>query len=170
MNINTHLADALNLAPIEEPEEQMIQPVEVTKELTTQEVFDQVDKIAAALPAVNGLDSSDEELDELANIALEAHKEIMNLGFNVDMKHAGEVLSVASNMLAHAITAKTNKIQKKLKMVDLQLKKLRIDQNEKAQNPAAPAGSIPGKATEIDRNELLLQLLNRNSKNGNSDK
>jgi hypothetical protein len=64
---------------------------------------------------------------------------------------------VASNMLGHAITAKTAKLNKKLKMIDLQLKKAQLDQklaskSEEIEN--TPVGE--GKA--LDRNELLKML------------
>ena len=42
---------------------------------------------------------------------------------NVDSRWASDIFGVASTMLGHAITAKTAKLNKKLKMVDLQLKK-----------------------------------------------
>jgi hypothetical protein len=47
----------------------------------------------------------------------------MDLGMNVDSRWASDIFGVASTMLGHAITAKTAKLNKKLKMVDLQLKK-----------------------------------------------
>jgi hypothetical protein len=54
----------------------------------------------------------------------------MDLGMQVDSRFASEIFSVASNMLGHAITAKTAKMDKKLKMIDLQLKKMRLDQQQ----------------------------------------
>lgn len=164
MNINTNLEDVLNLAPIEDDEqdETKLVPVEIGSDLTTPEVLDRVDKIASALPEVKGLEASDQELDDLADMATRAYKDILELGFNTDPRHGAEVLQVASNMLAHAITAKTNKIQKKLKMIDLQIKKQRVDQYEREQNKE-PAGAIPSKATEIDRNTLVEQLMKKKS-------
>lgn len=164
MNINTNLESVLNLAPIDDDDEKDIVPIEVPPELSTREVFDQVDKIAAALPYVSGLDASERELDDLADLAVKAHKDIMDLGFNVDMKNAGEILSVAANMLGQAITAKTSKIQKKLKMIDLQIRNRRLDLLEAEKNPKAPEGSPIGQATEIDRNDLLDQIRNRTPK------
>jgi hypothetical protein len=60
----------------------------------------------------------------------DSYDELMTLGMQVDSRFASEIFSVASNMLGHAITAKTAKLDKKLKMIDLQLKKMRLDQQQ----------------------------------------
>jgi hypothetical protein len=88
-----------------------------------QTLDDAIDKIDAALPAVRGLESTDQEMDELAGLATSSYKDLMDLGMQVDSRFASEIFSVASNMLGHAITAKTAKLDKKLKMIDLQMKR-----------------------------------------------
>jgi hypothetical protein len=58
-------------------------------------------------------------------------------------------------MLGHAITAKSNKIEKKLKAIDLQMKKYKIDKD----SPEAGGDVINGQGYVItDRNELLKKL------------
>ena len=82
------------------------------------------DKIAAALPQVKGLgDIADGELDSLAQKAQDAYDDIMDLGMNVEARYSGRLFEVAASMLGHAISAKSAKLDKKLKMVELQLKK-----------------------------------------------
>ena len=66
-----------------------------------------IDKIDSALPAVRGLDATDTEMDELAGLATSSYRDLMDLGMQVDSRFASEIFSVASNMLGHAITAKT---------------------------------------------------------------
>lgn len=146
-----------NLAPpdddISVTENDAIQP---TAEITevTEEILGDIDKIESALPAVRGLEASDSEMDELADLAKESYQNLMDLGMNVDSRYSSEIFSVASNMLGHAISAKNAKINKKLKMIELQLKKLRLDQT------ADPQENIPtGQGHVLDRNELLKQLL-----------
>ena len=78
---------------------------------------DTINKIDAALPAVKGLESTDTEMDELAGLATGSYKDLMDLGMQVDSRFAAEIFSVASNMLGHAITAKTAKLDKKLKKI-----------------------------------------------------
>ena len=81
-----------------------------------------IDKIDAALPGVRGLEANDTEMDTLSKMATDSYDELMTLGMQVDSRFASEIFSVASNMLGHAITAKTAKMDKKLKMIDLQLR------------------------------------------------
>jgi hypothetical protein len=113
-----------------------------------------IDKIDSALPAVRGLESTDQEMDELADLAKNSYNDLMDLGMQVDSRFASEIFSVASNMLGHAITAKTAKLDKKLKMIDLQMKKLRLDQ----QQPDAVAAQ-QGTGVVLSRNELLERIL-----------
>lgn len=124
-----------------------------------------IDKIEQALPAVRGLEASDVEMDSLANKATESFDDLMNLGMQVDSRYASEIFSVASQMLGHAITAKTAKMNKKLKMIDLQLKKARLDQIE------GDSSGVPnGEGRVIDRNELLKHLVQRSTEKTNSGK
>jgi hypothetical protein len=120
-----------------------------------------IDKIDNALPLVKNLDSSDQELDELADLAKEKFQDLMDLGFNVDTRFAGEIFSVASNMLGHAVSAKTAKINKKLRMVELQLKKARLDQQTDEVNPAITVGQ----GQVLSRNEVLEKFLNERKQN-----
>ena len=114
------------------------------------------DKIAAALPQVKGLgDVSDEEFDSLAQRATDAFDDLMDLGMNVEARYSGRVFEVASTMLKNAIDAKAAKIDKKLKMVELQLKKQKIDQDTKLDSDA----DITGTGVIIsDRNSLIEKL------------
>ena len=97
------------------------------EEITT-DTADALDKIEAALPQVRGLEASDTEMDELARLATDSYKDLMDLGMQVDSRFASEIFNSASSFLGHAITSKTAKINKKLKMLDLQLKKASLDQ------------------------------------------
>ena len=101
-----------------------------------EKTYAEFDKISSALPQVKGLgDLSDLELDKLAIEAEESYKNLMDLGMNVDSRYSGRIFEVASTMLRNAIDAKGSKIDKKLKMVELQLKKLKIDKTGKDDTP-----------------------------------
>lgn len=118
----------------------------------------QLDKIELALPAVRGLESSDSEMDALAGKAQESFDNLMDLGMNVDSRYASEIFNVASQMLGHAITAKNAKINKKLKIIELQLKKAKLDIDSGSDNNLPTAeGHI------LDRNELLNRLLHKSN-------
>lgn len=118
-----------------------------------------IDRIDQALPQVRDLDGADQELDELSDMARDKFEDLMNLGMNVEARFSGQILQTAGVLLGHAITAKQAKIDKKLKMIDLQLKKLRLDQTAQ-RNDRQP--SIDGSAVVVDRNTLLKQLLESN--------
>lgn len=120
------------------------------------ESLDTLDKIEQALPAVKGLEASDNEMDSLAGKAMESYDNLMDLGMQVDSRYASEIFSVASQMLGHAITAKTAKLNKKLKMIDLQLRKAKMDREA---GDAAPIPTAHGQL--LDRNELLKHLSRR---------
>jgi len=139
----------------------------ITKE-TLQALDEAIDKVDAALPAVRDLDASDTEMDALSKTAQDSYRELMELGMQVDSRFASEIFSVASNMLGHAITAKNSKLDKKLKMIDLQLKKMRLDQQQQIIDKKAAEDDPPpqtGEAAVLSRNDLLERLLQRNQQN-----
>ena len=134
-----------------------------------------IDKVDSALPAVKGLDASDAEMDELAQLAVDSYRDLSELGMQVDSRFASEIFSVASNMLGHAITAKNSKLDKKLKMIDLQLKKMRLDQQQqlidqkKNSDDDVPPGTIPAEGHVLSRNELLDRLLGDRKQNSKKE-
>ena len=117
------------------------------------EINNTIDKIDCALPGVRGLDASDQEMDDLATKATESFDNLMDLGMQVDSRYASEIFSVAGQMLGHAITAKKAKMTKKLKMIDLQLRKAKLDQDTGNTNDMPTAQGVV-----LDRNELLRRL------------
>lgn len=122
-----------------------------------QNTLSELDKVQAALPQVRGLEASDTEMDELATKATKGFDDMMDLGMNVDSRWASDIFGVASQMLGHAITAKTAKLNKKLKMVDLQLKKANLDQKAVANKDE----TVDGTGVVLDRNALLDRLLSK---------
>ena len=117
------------------------------------------DKISAALPQVKGLgDISDSEFDELAQRATDAYDDLMDLGMNVEARYSGRIFEVAGTMLKNAVDAKAAKIDKKLKMIELQLKKQKLDQDSKTDSDSM---DITGTGVIItDRNSLIEKLKN----------
>ena len=91
---------------------------------------DELDRISASLPPVKGLgDAADAEFDALAQRATAAYDDLMDLGMNVEARYSSRIFEVAGGMLKNAIDAKSAKIDKKLKMIELQLKKQKLDQD-----------------------------------------
>jgi hypothetical protein len=114
-----------------------------------------VASITKDLPQIQELDSlNDGELDDLAKKAEEAYDDLMDLGMNVEVRYAGRIFEVAGTMMKNAIDAKSAKIEKKLKAIDLQLKKYKIDKDSHTDDDI-----VQGQGFVIsDRNELLKKL------------
>lgn len=164
-----NLEDFFNVDPVEPDRSESIsedqQPlptttiVPMTDNLTL--IKDQLSvasKIDEALPQVRGLETEDRDLDEYAKQAMESYSKLMDLGFNVDDRNAGKIFEVASTMMGNAITAKTTKLDKKLKMVELQLRLARLQKDlgkdEEQDKPSE---------LNTDRN-AILNLINQNLK------
>lgn len=135
---------------------------------TIQNIDLAIDKIDAALPTVRDLETADQEMDELATLAKDKFDDLMDLGMNVEPRYAGVIFQTAGVLLGHAITAKQAKLDKKLRMVDLQLKKLRIDQMVE-KNSDAPA-AVDGQGVVLDRNALLAEILGKRPDNQKDNK
>ena len=157
--MNTNLEKIFNLEHTEpvqlepEPHQTPAMITELTKSVGN------VDKINEALPQVVGLEASEREMDQLAQMATEGYQNLMELGMNVETRHAAEIFGAASNLLGHALTAKKNKIEKKLKMIELQLKKAALDQRAADFTNTVPVSD--GVATVIDRNALVAEILKK---------
>ena len=131
---------------------------------TLQALDEAIDKIDNALPAVKGLDASDTEMDELSDLAKSSYKDLMDLGMQVDSRFASEIFGVASNMLGHAITAKTAKLDKKLKMIDLQMKKMPLDQQQQvldAKENENLNSTQKAHGVGLSRNDLLDRIIGK---------
>jgi len=150
------LEELFNLASNEEPELEL--PPE-TKEIT-ETALSNLEKIENALPQVRGLESADVEIDQLADLAQNSYKDLMDLGMQVDSRFSSEIFNVAGTMLGHAITAKTAKVSKKLKMIELQLKKAALDQKQSSKDKEIEATPL-GDGKALDRNEILKALLDK---------
>jgi hypothetical protein len=101
--------------------------------------------------------NAERELDNLANRAQEHSDRLMDLGFNVDDRNAGKIFEVAAQLLKTAVDAKTAKIDKKLKMVELQLRKARMD-NEKGKGSDNVIDATDAGITG-NRNDIVKAIL-----------
>lgn len=164
------MEDFFNLPPSEEPEVEeelpgktreqlMIEASSISNALTTAE------KVDFALPAVVGLDTHDNDMDDIAKKAVDTFNDLIALGGNVPDMHAGKIYEVAGQMLKTALDAKNAKAEKKLKMIELQLKKVRAEQIDIDQGNGDRKLATGG---EFDRNELLKYIVSNKSEN--SDK
>tara|TARA_B110000977_G_scaffold176788_1_gene232800 strand:- start:66 stop:557 length:492 start_codon:yes stop_codon:yes gene_type:complete len=152
------LEDLLNLPDSKEmiEEEQLKKQAVIAEQDNTFREIDELDKISAALPQVKGLgEMADKELNEVADKAMSAYDDLMDLGMNVESRYSGRVFEVAGTMLKTNLDAKVAKLDKKLKMVELQLKKEKMDRD----NNTSEVGFTEGQGYVVtDRNSLLEKL------------
>jgi hypothetical protein len=159
------LSDLFNLpelpADLESEEEtnQALFAIQENRE-TINQIDAAIDKIDMALPTVRDLEASDQEMDELADLAKDKFNDLMDLGMNMDPRFGGVVFQTAGVLLGHAISAKTAKMDKKLKVIQLQLQKAKLDHQIAKSDPQEKP--IDGQGMIIDRNALLDQILQKN--------
>ena len=150
------LPDSKEIIEQAESQEQEQQKHELERDETFREIAE-FDKIAAALPQVRGLGSkADEELEDIAQKALTAYDDLMDLGMNVESRYSGRVFETAGSMLKTALDSKVAKMDKKLKMIELQLKKEKMDRDG---NKGGDGDIVNGEGYVVtDRNSLLERL------------
>jgi hypothetical protein len=151
-----NLPDSKEIIDQAEKQEADQKKYEIEEQEKTFREIEEFDKIAAALPAVKGLgEMADKELNEVADKAMQAYEDLMDLGMNVEGRYAGRVFEVAGNMLRTNLDAKVAKMDKKLKMIELQLKKEKLDK----ESSSGDGDIINGEGYVVtDRNSLLEKL------------
>lgn len=140
-------------------------PVEIQEKLdSAHATIDMANRVDIALPTVTDMQQAERELDALANTAQEQSERLMDLGFNVDDRNAGKIFEVAAQLLKTAVDAKTAKLDKKLKIIELQLRKAKLDSDNGSKDSDnvfdATEGSVTG-----NRNDIVQAILNRVGQN-----
>jgi hypothetical protein len=164
------LEELLNIAPSDGSTEELPVEIEPSKAI---EVVDKVEKelkevddIESALAGVENLTANDQEMDDIATKADDTFDNLMDLGMNVEARFSGQIFDTASKMLQIKLNAKQAKIDKKLKMVELQLRKKALDARID-RDMGKVDGAENGEATVLSRNELLDRILNKNDAKDN---
>lgn len=164
------LEETFNLPPMDDTEETetVFTPVEVTDIDEMSAMLEKVDKIDSALAPVKNLEALDADMDKYADEALDAFKDLMDLGNNVEDRHAAPIFDSASKMMANAITAKQSKLDKKLKMIQMQMQKQKLDLEERKLQWQIDKAAKAGEDTDaingtgevlLDRNELMGDIM-----------
>jgi len=149
------LEEEFNLPPMDDTDENVPTEEEVQNEIVSvEDAISISEKINSALSEVRGMEAHDGEMDEIAREAMESYAQLMSLGMNMTDMAAGPVLNNAATMLKIALEAKDSKVTRKLKQIDLMLKKANLDQRMGKKDPDAQ--DVPAQA--MDRNELLKLL------------
>ena len=129
------LEEELNLPDLDDllpQEEEEISPT--TEELKTEIAniegeMSMVDRANIALPTVEGLEQLDREMDAYAQKAMETFEDLVDLGKNVEDRHAAPIFDSAAKMMTAALQAKQAKMDKKMKMIELQMRQARLEKD-----------------------------------------
>lgn len=128
-------------------------------------------KVDAALPIVEGMETLEREMDEYADRAMDAFQELIDLGKNVEDRHVAPIYDSASKMLTAGLQAKQAKLDKKLKMVELQMRKQNLDMKQKELSEKLKSKYGDDDATEVegrivgDRTEMLAEIMKNMKQN-----
>ena len=157
------LEETFNIEPSAEGEEEIQKEtpsIEESKELTEilYSELKTTEKIDSALPLVQDLNQHDKEMDDIHKMALDAFNDLVQLGMNVEVHAGAKLLETANQMLKTAMEAKDSKVDRKLKMINLQLQKAKLDHNISKNKDGYELESDG--AVIIDRNELLKRIEN----------
>jgi len=159
------LEETFNILPAEEEivenTEDETPTIEESKELTAilYSELKTTEKIDSALPLVQDLNQHDKEMDDIHKMALDAFNDLVQLGMNVEVHAGAKLLETANQMLKTAMEAKDSKVDRKLKMINLQLQKAKLDHSVSKAKPEGSELESEGSVT-IDRNELLKRIEN----------
>lgn len=115
--------------------ENLVDVEETTQELIniTDPKIQSIQKIKDLKDAYNLLNIDkvhDDEMDKFSNDAKQYSEEIFQLGMDVEPRHSAEMFNASANMLKIAIDAKNAKIEKKVKFLELELKRKRQELDE----------------------------------------
>jgi hypothetical protein len=169
------LEETFNINPVEEDDKVEETPtIEESRDLTEilSTEISTTEKIDASLPMVQGLNEHDNDMDDIHQRAINTFEELISLGMNVEVHAGAKLMETANQMLKTAMEAKDSKVDRKLKMLNLQLQKAKLDlaqdkedKKSKIDDEIESEGSVV-----LDRNELLKRLDRAQNKIDNSDK
>ena len=130
----------------DDSDEQQSNPIEQYKEKQRDaaqliNALSNAEKINFALDIISDLEDYQEDMDEISKEAMASYVKILELGMHSPIGNASRILEVANNMLRTALDARNSKTATKLKVIDLQLRKERIDVDK---GEAGPSGSGAG--------------------------
>lgn len=167
------IEDELNLPRLEDALAEARQELEnAVDEATALEMAQMADALKNIDPSnlitkdEEGIDTHESEMNDVIDQAMKAHKEILDLAFNVEIKHAGSIFMPAARMLELAVTASKSKADQKLKFLKLKMDKEKLDADLQKDRLS---GTIEGEVTDgaaaptlstiiADRNEVMRKI------------
>jgi hypothetical protein len=112
-------------------------------------------------------------MDDIHEKAINTFEELISLGMNVEVHAGAKLMETANQMLKTAMEAKDSKVDRKLKMLNLQLNKAKLDLavEKEAKNKAKTEDDFETEGHLVmDRNELMKRLATAQNKIDETDK
>lgn len=119
-----------------------------------EDIKQQAQQLAQSYQQRDHLEMHEQEMDEISQLAIEYGKSLHDFGMSVEVRHAGEIFNAASGMLKLAFDARQAKLDKKLKLMKLEMDRIKLDRSLKTEEEPEEASNV----RVLDRNELLEQL------------
>lgn len=108
---------------------------------------------------VIGVNDHTAETDDIYEMAVKAHKDLLDLGFNIEPKHAGaNAFTPAMKALEIALKASQSKAARKMERIKLMMEK---EAHEKEMNQDVEDGEIiesGGQSIVANRNDLMAKI------------
>lgn len=99
------------------------------------------------------------EMDTIYDAAMRAHKDTLDVGFNVEAKHASSYLGPSATFLDLALKAANSKNDSRLKALKLRMEREKLDHDlKKNQEEGVIEGETPVPGKPMDRNELMKSI------------
>jgi hypothetical protein len=165
--MTNNICDTLNLPRLEDALKEVgVDPGKVqesSKEVEEMaKVLEQIVPSNSLVDDETGIKKFEEEMNEIYHLALKAHKELADLGYNVEARHAGSIFEPAARFLETAMTASKNKNEQKLKLIKLRMDREKLDADLKKNVQEGEIQTENGESGFLaNRNDLLKDLRER---------
>ena len=136
-----------------------------------EEINQEVEDIANALQNVSpsqianrdsdGVEDHEAEANDIYEMAIRAHKDLLDLGFNIEPKNAGaNAFMPSAKMLEIALKASQSKAQKKMERIRMVMEKERHDHElrKNMDEGVIDGETSPGGSIVANRNDLMEKI------------
>lgn len=138
-------------------EEECTEIAPVEEEMSQEEIqaaLAETKNLKQQLRQIPDILEKENEIDNIANNAAKYFEDIMDKAFNTEDRFAPELFNAANSMLKTALDGKNSIVNAKLKLLDLELKKRKLE-NDFA-NAGPQSREVNGQSVTVtDRNSLL---------------
>lgn len=172
MKPKTSVTEALGLPPIPDADLYSDECETDNNEMTLEEVQETLSKLKemrVQLKDIPDITKRKAQLDRLADLAERKFEDIFDRAFNCEDRFAAEMLNSANTMLKMALDAHSKVIDSDIKLVDLQLKKdkmeIELNMKPKTVEPTGDPNAIEGEKVVFKTRNDMLAAMKANKEN-----